>query len=330
MIFLNIKKRLIPLLLGLCAVTSSCSVISKSSSDDKISVVTTIFPQYDFVREIAGDNVELTMLLQPGAESHSYEPTPQDIIKIQESDLFIYVGGEGDVWVETIIKSMDKPLNTLVLMDVTETVSEEIVEGMEHEHDEHCEHEHEDEHEDEHEHEESDLDEHIWTSPENAIKIVESISDELCSLDTDNADTYKQNTEKYISSLSELNNEIKEIVKTGKRNTIVFGDRFPMRYFADCYDIDYFAAFPGCSTDTEPSASTLAFLIDKVNTEDIPVIFSIEFSNQKVAKAISDSTGAKIREFHSCHNLTSEDFKNGESYLSIMSRNAEALREALN
>lgn len=315
-------KKITSLFLGMALLFTSCDISSgKSGDSDKLSIVTTIFPPYDFVREIADDNVEITMLLEPGSESHSYEPTPQDIIKIQESDLFIYVGGEGDVWVDTILESMDKPLNTIVLMDEVEAVTEEIVEGMEHEHDENCDHDHS---------EEADLDEHVWTSPENAIKIVESIRDELCSIDKENSDTYKTNADAYLKELNNLNDNIKEIVKTGKRDTVVFGDRFPMRYFADCYDISYYAAFPGCSTDSEPSASTIAFLIDKVKEENIPVIFSIEFSNQKVAKTISEATGAKIYEFHSCHNVTSDDFKNGASYLSLMTRNAEVLKEALN
>lgn len=319
-------KKITPLFLGMALLLTSCDISSgKSEDSDKLSIVTTIFPPYDFVREIADDNVEITMLLEPGSESHSYEPTPQDIIKIQESDLFIYVGGEGDVWVDTILDSMDKPLNTIVLMDEVEAVAEEIIEGMEHEHehehDENCDHDHS---------EEAELDEHVWTSPENAIKIVESIRDELCSIDEENSGTYKTNADAYLKELNALNDNIKEIVKTGKRDTVVFGDRFPMRYFADCYDISYYAAFPGCSTDSEPSASTIAFLIDKVKEENIPVIFSIEFSNQKVAKTISEATGAKIYEFHSCHNVTSDDFKNGASYLSLMTRNAEVLKEALN
>ncbi|MBP1566696.1 MAG: zinc ABC transporter substrate-binding protein [Oscillospiraceae bacterium] len=319
-------KKITPLFLGMALLLTSCDISSgKSGDSDKLSIVTTIFPPYDFVREIADDNVEITMLLEPGSESHSYEPTPQDIIKIQESDLFIYVGGEGDVWVDTILDSMNKPLNTIVLMDEVEAVTEEIVEGMEHEHehehDENCDHDHS---------EEAELDEHVWTSPENAIKIVESIRDELCSIDEENSGTYKTNADAYLKELNALNDNIKEIVKTGKRDTVVFGDRFPMRYFADCYDISYYAAFPGCSTDSEPSASTIAFLIDKVKEENIPVIFSIEFSNQKVAKTISEATGAKIYEFHSCHNVTSDDFKNGASYLSLMTRNAEVLKEALN
>lgn len=298
---------------------------SQKNKDGKLSIVTTIFPQYDFVRQIAGDNVDITMLLSPGAESHSYEPTPQDIIKIQESDLFIYVGGEGDVWVDTIVDSMNKPLNTLTLMDCVDVVEEEHVEGMQEE-----EYEDGDKHDHDEEKEEAELDEHVWTSPKNAIKMVKYISDELCSIDAKNADEYKSNTEKYVSELEELDKKFEQIVSDGKRDTIIFGDRFPLRYFADAYKLSYFAAFPGCSSDTEPSASTIAFLIDKIKEEKIPVVFNIEFSNKKVSDTISKSTGAKMLEFHSCHNVSSDDFKNGVTYLDLMNKNAAALNEALN
>ena len=254
------------------------------------------------------------MLLSPGAESHSYEPTPQDIIKIQKSDLFIYVGGEGDVWVDTIVDSMSKPLNSLTLMSCVDTVEEELVDGMQKEE----------------ESDEPELDEHVWTSPKNAVKMVNAISDELCKLDNEHADIYKKNTSEYTRKLQELDKRFEDIVANGKRDTVVFGDRFPFRYFADAYKLKYFAAFPGCSTDTEPSAATIAFLIDKVKEEKIPAVFSIEFSNQKVSKTISEATGANILELHSCHNVASEDFKSGISYFDVMSRNADALEEALN
>lgn len=309
----------------ICASMTVCAVscgdsLGQKNEDGKLSVVTTIFPQYDFVRQIAGDNVQLTMLLKPGAESHTYEPTPQDIVKIQECDLFIYNGGEGDVWVDSILESLDKKVDTIALMDCVETVEEEIVEGMQEE-------EHDHEHEDE---AEPELDEHVWTSPVNAEKIVSVISEKLCEKDNDNAETYKTNTDKYLSELEKLDEKFKEIVSGGKRRTMVFGDRFPFRYFADAYDIEYFAAFPGCSSESEPSASTIAFLIDKIEKENIPVIFSIEFSSKKIANTLSEATSAQILEFHSCHNVTTEDLKNGETYVSIMSKNADNLEKSLN
>ncbi len=312
-------KKIISLLLAsvISLSVTSCNLSGDKSddkNDGKISVVTTIFPQYDFVKQIAGDNVNVSMLLSPGAESHSYEPTPQDIIKIQESDLFIYVGGEGDVWVDTIIESMDKPLNSLTLMSCVDAVEEEIVEGMQAE---------------EEESEEPELDEHVWTSPKNAVKMVNAISDQLCKLDSEHSEVYKENTNGYVKKLQDLDKRFEDIVANGKRDTVVFGDRFPFRYFADAYKIKYFAAFPGCSTDTEPSAATIAFLIDKVKDEKIPAVFNIEFSNKKVAATISEATGAKMLELHSCHNVTSDDFKSGVTYYDLMSKNADALEEAL-
>ncbi len=297
-----------------------CDITSPSNNnndDGKISVVTTIFPQYDFVREIAGDKVNLTMLLSPGAESHSYEPAPQDIIKIQNSDLFIYVGGEGDVWVDTILKSDSKKVNSLTLMECVDTVEEEIVEGMEEE-------------EEEKDEDEPELDEHVWTSLPNAVKITERICDELCTLDPENADEYNKRTSEYIGKIETLDSRIRKTVSEGKRNTIIFGDRFPFRYFADEYDLEYYAAFPGCSEDTEPSAQTVSFLIDKVKKDEIPVVFGIEFSNKKLCKTISDATGAEILEMHSCHNISNEDLKSGTvTYLSLMEQNAENLEKAL-
>lgn len=208
-----------------------------------------------------------------------------------------------------------KGVNTLTLMECTDTVEEEIVEGME---------------ADDEESDEPELDEHVWTSPKNAVKIVSAISDKLCEIDEKNSSLYSSNAENYISELEKLDEKFESIVAGGKRDTIVFGDRFPFRYFADAYDISYFAAFPGCSTDTEPSASTIAFLIDKIKAENIPVVFSIEFSSRKVANTVSDATGAEILEFHSCHNITKEELQNGETYIGIMTKNAENLEKALN
>ena len=293
-------------------------------SDNKISVVATIFAPYDFVREIAGDNADITMLLPPASESHSFEPTPQDVIKIQNCDVFIHVGGESDKWVGEILSPMDTgKMKIVTLMDCVDVVEEEIVEGMEEE----DEHDHEDEggnHEDE-----PEYDEHVWTSPKNAKLIVQRISDALCEADQANADLYKQNTSDYLGKLDELDTTFGMIVEAAARKTIVFGDRFPFRYFADTYGLDYFAAFPGCSTETEPSAATIAFLIDKVTEENIPVIFHAELSNGKMAGTISEATGAKVLLLHACHNISKDDFQNGVSYLELMTRNVDALKEAI-
>lgn len=315
--------------------------------NEKISVVATIFPQYDFVRQIAGENVELKMLLKPGEETHSYEPTPQDIIAIQNSDLFIYVGGENDAWVEDILESMpDNGRKTLKLVDCVDTVEEEHVEGMKeergHDHDEDdAEHE---EHEVEHEEDEADheehgqeethsvheIDEHVWTSPLNAVKIVEQIKEELCEIDSENAPDYEENAEAYIAQLKELDREFQDVVDHSKRKLMIFGDRFPFRYFAEAYGLDYYAAFSGCASDTEPSAATMAFLINKVQDENIKTVLKMELSNENIAKAIAEATNADVKEFYSCHNLTAEQFADGETYLSLMEKNVETLREVLN
>ena len=311
-------KRIICIMLCMTAVLfslCSCGKENSKKDDGKLNVVTTIFPPYDFAREIGGDKINVSMLLKPGMESHSYDPTPQDIIKIQESDLFIYVGGESDEWVNDILESGDrKPAKIIALMDIVDKVQEEIVDGME---------------KDDDEGDEIEYDEHVWTSPINASLITRKISETLCELDTKNVDFFKSKTSEYCRKLSALDNEFREIAENAKRKTIVFGDRFPFRYFADEYGLKYYAAFPGCSSETEPSAATISFLIDKVKEEKIPVVFSIEFSSGKVADAICESAGAKKLTFHSCHNVTQQELDNNAGYYSIMHNNALALKEAL-
>lgn len=269
----------------------------------RLVLYATIFPQYDFVRQIAGEKWNFKMLLKPGEETHSYEPTPQDIIAIQNSDLFIYVGGENDAWVEDILESMpDNGRKTLKLVDCVDTVEEEHVEGMKeergHDHDEDdAEHE---EHEVEHEEDEADheehgqeethsvheIDEHVWTSPLNAVKIVEQIKEELCEIDSENASDYEENAEAYVAQLKELDQEFQDVVDHSKRKLMIFGDRFPFRYFAEAYGLDYYAAFSGCASDTEPSAATMAFLINKVQDENIKTVLKMELSNENIAKLL--------------------------------------------
>ena len=333
------------------AAAAGCGVKQEEPDDGRLKIVTTIFPQYDFVRAIAGDTgaVSVRMLLSPGEEVHSYEPTPLDIKEIQSCDLFIYVGAENDVWVDRILENMgDKRPQTLRLVDLTETVEEESVEGMmeekghaheeghDHEdtHEEEAEHDHEDGEEHVHsgdssheEHEEAD--EHVWTSPVKAAEITEAIAQKMAELDPENADHYLANARDYEEKILDLDEQFREIAGNAERKTLVFGDRFPIRYFAEEYGLDYFAAFPGCSSESEPSASTLAFLIDKVREEGIPVVFSIEFSNGNIARAICESTGAVQRTFNSCHNVTKEQKENGATYVSLMSENLEVIREAL-
>jgi zinc transport system substrate-binding protein len=281
----------------------------------RIDVTVTNFPPYDFVRQIAGTRVNLTMLLPPGSESHSFEPSPRDIITIQNSDIFIYTGGESDDWIDRILDSMNTDkMKILAMMDVVDVVEEEIVEGME---------------EEDAESAGADYDEHVWTSPQNVIVIVLAITDLLCEADPANADFYQRNAVAYAEELESLDAAFAELVSGAKRNTLVFADRFPFRYFADAYGLTYFAAFPGCSTETEPSAATVAFLIDKIRAEQIPVVFHIELSNERMANTIGGETGAKKLLLHSCHNITKRDFDSGLGYLEIMKSNIKNLREAL-
>ena len=306
-------------------------------SEARISVVTTIFPPYDFVREIAGDRVELKMLLKPGEESHSYEPTPQDIIAIQESDVFIYTGGENDVWVEDILSSMPEGGRlTLRMIDCVDTVEEEHVEGMK----ESPGHDHDDHEEDdadpyggeagEDTHSVHEIDEHVWTSPVNAALIVERIKEILIQADPSGEAVYEENAAAYEEELAKLDQEFRDVADHARRKPLIFGDRFPFRYFADEYGLDYYAAFPGCAGDTEPSAATMAFLIDKVKEEKVPAVLKMELSNDDIANAIAEATGTEVKVFYSCHNLSAEDFESGETYLSMMQKNVETLKEVLN
>ena len=313
-------KKIILILLTLAIVllgVIGCKQNKKTAArneNGKINVTTTIFPPYDFVRQIARDKVNLNMLLPPGAESHSFEPSPKDIITIQNSTIFIYCGGDSDNWIDRILQSMNTDnMRILAMMNTVEVVEEETVEGMEEEEEE----------------EEVAYDEHVWTSPRNAILIVKAITELLCEADSANADFYRQNSSAYIKSLEELDTEFTKIVTGAKRKTIVFGDRFPFRYFADAYGLSYFAAFPGCSTETEPSAATVAFLINKIRDEKIPVVFHIELSNERMADTISAETGAKKLLLHACHNVSKKDFEAGLGYLDFMRRNTESLRQAL-
>jgi zinc transport system substrate-binding protein len=284
------------------------------NSDGKLIVTATNFPPFDFVRRIAKDKVNVNLLLPPGAESHSFEPSPRDIITVQNSGIFIYVGGESDSWVGRILETMDTSKMIIIkMLDAVDAVEEEIVEGMEAEAEE----------------EEAAYDEHVWTSPQNAILIVKTINTALCEADPVNADFYRKNTADYIEELARLDAAFKGVVTGAKRKTIIFADRFPFRYFADAYGLKYFAAFPGCSTETEPSVATVAFLIDKVKAEKIPVVFHIELSNERMANTICGETGAKKLLFHACHNISKKDFDAGLGYLDLMRVNVENLKEAL-
>lgn len=302
-------KRLIAILLCLCLMLCGCTAKPEKPHDEtKLQIVCTSFPAYDFAREIAGDRAELTLLIKPGSEVHSYEPTPKDMIRIQESDLFICNGGESEQWAETLITPK---LNTIYMMDCVDTV-EESTDGIYNAEDG-----------------EPELDEHVWTSPLNAIKISEEICNALCKLDTDNAEAYKTNFTAYKAQLMALDREFRQVIKNSGKHTLVFADRFPMRYFALEYGLDCYAAFPGCSSETEPSAKTVAYLIDRVREDKIPAVLYMEFSNQKMADVICEDTGCRKLPFYSAHSVSAEQFEQGVSYLDLMRINLNSLKEAL-
>lgn len=313
-----------------CAKREPLGTRGEKGGDDRLFVVTTIFPYYDFVRQIGGDRVRLNLVVPAGMDSHSFEPTPADMITIQEADLMICNGGAMEQWVDQVADSLDMDsLRRLTMMDYVEVVEEEVVEGMEQgEHD----HSHE-EHEvfDAHDGQELGIeyDEHIWTSPVNSMKIVEIISDTLSEMDPANEAYYRENATSYLEELSRLDHQFREIVSGGRHRMMVLADKFPLRYFADTYGLSYRAAFSGCSTDTEPSARTIAYLIDRVRENDLRAVYYLELSSHRTADIISEETGAEPLLFHSCHNVSRREFDEGVTYLQLMRQNAEQLRKGL-
>lgn len=298
--------------------SAACGSGPAESGNGEIQIVTTVFPAYDFARQVAGERATVTLLVPPGAEIHSFEPTAKDVLRIQNSDLFVCAGGESEAWVEELLEGQDEEIETLIMLDCVDALEEEIKEGMQETHEE-----------EEDGEEGQEYDEHVWTSPVNAQRICRAIADRLSALDPDGAQTYAENCESYCEELTALDAEFRAIVAEGERRTVIFADRFPVRYFVEEYGLEYFAAFPGCAEDTEPSARTVAFLIDRVREERIPAVFTIEFSNEKMADVICEDTGCKKLLFHSCHSVTPEQLSAGVSCVQLMRGNAEALREAL-
>lgn len=289
---------------------------SKTKSTDKLSVVCTSFVGYDFVKAITNgsNNIEIMYLLDSGVDAHNFEPTASQIIAIGQSDLFVYNGGEMENWTEQVIPTMDLSNTKLIkLMDTVELFKEEQVDGAE---------------EDE-EHEELAWDEHVWTSPKNAIKMLESLELALEEIDNEEKAIFKQNADNYKKQIEKLDEDIWDIVKNAKRERLVFGDRMPIRYFLEEFGIKASGAFNGCSTETEPSTKTLTYLINLVREENIPVVLYIENGNSKVANIISRETGAKAIQMQTLHSISNEDYKNGETYVTLMNRNLDVLKAAL-
>ncbi|MEA4921019.1 MAG: metal ABC transporter substrate-binding protein [Clostridiaceae bacterium] len=327
-------KKIISLLTALIiaaglAGCSSSSQNAKSGADEsenaeKLHVVCTIFPQYDWVHEIMGnsDNAELTLLLDNGVDLHNYQPTADDIIKISDCDLFIYVGGESDAWVDDALKeAVNKDMVVLNLMDILgdKIKEEEVVEGMESE---------------EHGHgEEPEYDEHVWLSLKNAETICDAITDALCGLDPSQADTYKANNTAYTDKLKALDSSYSDTVKAARLDTLLFGDRFPFRYLVDDYGLNYYAAFVGCSAETEASFETVIFLAGKEDELNLPAVLVIDNSDQKIANAVISNTAGKNQKIlimDSMQSVTKADIEGGANYLDIMRANLDVLHDALN
>ena len=336
-------KRIIPLCLALIMTVGLLAGCGKqnepaASDETRLRVVTTIFPEYDWVREILGDkadNAEVTMLLDNGADLHSYQPTADDIVKISECDLFIYVGGESDDWVDDALKNAaNKNMKVVNLLEALgdSVKTEEVVEGMqEEEHD----HEDADEHDDakEHDHEEeAEYDEHVWLSLKNAQTLCSAISGVLQQIDPDNKDTYAANASAYIKKLSALDADYQAAVDAAVCKTVLFGDRFPFRYLAEDYGLRYYAAFAGCSAESEASFETISFLAGKVDELNLPCVLTIEGVQHKIAETIVRNTAAKNQKvlmMDSMQSTTSKDAANGATYLSVMEQNLSVLKEAL-
>lgn len=285
----------------------SCGEVERSTG--KISVVTTIFPYYDFARSVSKGTCDVDMLLKPGSDVHSFEPTPSDILKIRNADLFIYNGGESDEWVDSILESLgdtDKP----VVMKMTDYVKPLTEMDADH-------------------HAEDEEDEHIWTSLDNAKTLVSKISDEVSKLDQKHKTVYNKNGLDYIEKISKVQSEIENTVNSSKSKKIVVGDRFPLLYFATEFSLDWECAFPGCSTETEPSLDRLSKLTDTIEKDKIKTILKLEMSENKVADTLADETNTKVRTFYSAESVSKEDFANNVTYVDLMERDNNALKEAL-
>ena len=336
-------KKMIALLLALLmavGMLAGCAMQNDDTDDttDKLRIVTTIFPEYDWVKEILGDkadHADITMLLDNGVDLHSYQPTADDIVKISDCDLFIYVGGESEGWVEDALKnSANKDRKVINLLDVLgdKVKSEEVVEGMQEEEHEHEEGEaHEYEEGEAHEHEE-EADEHVWLSLKNAEVLVGAISNSLQELDAENKDIYAANADAYMKKLAALDAEYQTAVDNATHKTVLFGDRFPFRYLADDYGLNYYAAFVGCSAETEASFETISFLAKKADELKLPCVLTIEGKNHKIAETIVKNTAQKsqrILTMDSMQSTTSKDVASGTTYLSVMEKNLAVLKEAM-
>ena len=319
------------LIFGILFSFASCSKSSSTAAEnDKINIVVTTFPCYDFVRAATKDldNINIKMLIKPGAEIHSYDPTPQDLIAIQKSDLFVYNGGESDEWVFEMLESMGE--NTPKSLRLIESVALLEEEHFEEEH--FHEHEEADHHHEGHSAEELEADEHVWTSPENARKMLDYVVlalEELEKLSDEDMTKIKENGKNYKNQIDEVENLIKSVLEAKSEKFIVMADRFPLQYFAKYYEIEYLAAFSGCSSAVEASTQTIVTLINTVKEKDLPAVFYIELSNHKIADTVAEATNVPALELFSVQNISKKDFDNGETWVSLMKKNALTLEKGM-
>lgn len=318
------KKTILMILVILIIVVMGFAILKtgndRKKDEGKIQIVCSNFASYDFLRAIIGenDNVKLTFLLGAGKDTHSYDPTTQDIITIQNADLFVYVGGEMEKWADKVLDSLKNDKTKVIcIADYVDKVDEQEIDGAEVEEME--------------EEEEGAFDEHIWTSPSNAIKMVNALEQKMEEIDKDNSEKYKQNAEKYITEIKEVDSKIQNIIDNKVRDRLIFADKMPMQYFINYYKLKVSAAFNGCSTETEPSSSTIAYLINKAKEENIPVILYIELNPGRVAQIIANEVGngCETMQIQTLHNISLDDFNNGETWVSLMTRNIEVLKKAL-
>lgn len=305
------------LLAALLLALAACGRLEmEETKNDKPSIVATLFPAYDFARMIAGERCRVTLLVPPGSEAHSFEPTAQDLMRVESCALLVCNGGESESWLETLLSGTEGGFESVVMLDCVEALEEEEKEGMQDTHEESGE-------------DETEYDEHVWTSPRNAMAICRAICEKLCAIDPEGEALYRGNCARYCAELEELDAAFRRIVAGAQSDCLIFADRFPVRYFVEEYGLDYYAAFPGCADDTEPSARTVAFLIDRVREKEVPAVLYIEYSNEKMADVICEETGCEKRLFHSCHTVSAADLEAGASYLSLMWDNTVSVKEAL-
>lgn len=321
------KKFLILILILIILVSVVIGIVilntkKETKDNNKLQIIATLFPQYDFVKQIGKDKVDVTLLLPAGVETHTYEPTPKDITNINNADLFIYTGENMEPWAQTIVKAIDSNTDILDVSKNIELINQEEFEKTNSKSlDEETEYE---------EHEEHAYDPHIWLNPKYAIKMCENIRDTLCILDKENSNYYIKNTEEYIAKLIKLDSDIGQVVKLGKRNKIAFGGSFAYAYFIERYNLDFITAYSSCGEEAEPSVAQVKKVVDYIKQNNIPVIFYQELTQGNVAKTIAEETNAIPMIFNTIHNISKEDIENGVTYLSVMKQNLENLKQALN